>query len=119
LHIHTAGAQLPRSLCARRVLHAGTRSPTRTRAACAAAAAHACALTPEPTLLRWPHKQSGAAAVCGRIQSVLQAIQLVNTLTQQLDIHAAMESVRSVALELLECDRVTLFLLLESQQELR
>jgi GAF domain-containing protein len=49
----------------------------------------------------------------------LQAIQLINTLTQELDIHAAMESVRHVALELLECERVTLFLIIESRQELR
>jgi GAF domain-containing protein len=48
-----------------------------------------------------------------------QAIQLINTLTQELDIHAAMESVRHVALELLECERVTLFLIIESRQELR
>lgn len=48
-----------------------------------------------------------------------QAITLVNTLTKELDIHAAMESVRQVALELLECDRVTLFLVIESRQELR
>lgn len=48
-----------------------------------------------------------------------QAIQLINTLTQELDIHAAMESVRHVALELLECERVTLFLVNESRQELR
>jgi hypothetical protein len=49
----------------------------------------------------------------------LQAIQLINTLTKELDIHAAMESVRHVALELLECERVTLFLVIESRQELR
>lgn len=50
---------------------------------------------------------------------LLQAIQLVNTLTKELDIHAAMESVRHVALELLQCERVTLFLVIESRQELR
>lgn len=49
----------------------------------------------------------------------MQAIQLVNTLTKELDIHAAMESVRHVALELLECDKVTLFLVIESRKELR
>jgi GAF domain-containing protein len=48
-----------------------------------------------------------------------QAIQLINTLTKELDIHAAMQSVRHVALELLECERVTLFLIIESRQELR
>jgi hypothetical protein len=48
-----------------------------------------------------------------------QAIQLINTLTKELDIHAAMESVRHVALELLECDKVTLFVVIESRQELR
>lgn len=50
-----------------------------------------------------------------------QAIQLVNHsgLTRELDIHAAMESVRAVALELLECERVTLFLVIEARQELR
>jgi hypothetical protein len=54
-----------------------------------------------------------------RLAAVLQAIQLINTLTKELDIHAAMESVRHVALELLECERVTLFLVIESRQELR
>lgn len=49
----------------------------------------------------------------------MQAIKLINTLTKELDIHAAMESVRHVALELLECERVTLFLIIESRQELR
>jgi hypothetical protein len=51
--------------------------------------------------------------------TIKQAIHIINTLTKELDIHAAMESVRHVALELLECERVTLFLINELRQELR
>ena len=40
-------------------------------------------------------------------------------LSVTLDINATMESVRSVALELLDCERVTLFLVFERRKELR
>lgn len=49
----------------------------------------------------------------------MQAIDLINKLAVELDIDAAMRSVRDCALELLECDRVTLFLIIESRRELR
>jgi hypothetical protein len=49
----------------------------------------------------------------------VQAIDLINKLAVELDIDAAMCSVRNCALELLECDRVTLFLIIESRRELR
>jgi hypothetical protein len=44
---------------------------------------------------------------------------MINKLAVELDIEAAMRSVRDCALELLECDRVTLFLIIESRHELR
>eukprot|EP00882_Tetradesmus_deserticola_P024848 GHRQ01027179.1.p2 GENE.GHRQ01027179.1~~GHRQ01027179.1.p2 ORF type:complete len:158 (+),score=36.87 GHRQ01027179.1:621-1094(+) len=49
----------------------------------------------------------------------LQAIDLINKLAVELDIDAAMRSVRDCALELLECDKVTLFLIIEPRRELR
>ncbi|KIY94196.1 cGMP-dependent 3',5'-cyclic phosphodiesterase [Monoraphidium neglectum] len=52
-------------------------------------------------------------------KSLLRAIQLINRLTLELNVHEAMRSVRQVALELLECERVTLFLVLRSKRELR
>jgi hypothetical protein len=48
-----------------------------------------------------------------------QAIQLINQLTLELDVHDAMRSVRQVALELLDCERVTLFLINRGRGELR
>ncbi|WIA12087.1 hypothetical protein OEZ85_012163 [Tetradesmus obliquus] len=53
------------------------------------------------------------------VQSLCKAIDLINKLAVELDIDAAMRSVRDCALELLECDRVTLFLIIESRRELR
>lgn len=49
----------------------------------------------------------------------MQAIAVINQLAGELDINSAMQNVRQVALELLECDRVTLFLIFERRQELR
>ncbi len=49
----------------------------------------------------------------------MQAIELINHLALELDVDSAMDSVRNVVLELLECDRVTLFLILEHRHELR
>lgn len=44
---------------------------------------------------------------------------MVNHLAAELDIHAAMANVRQVALELLDCDKVSLFLTFERRGELR
>lgn len=44
---------------------------------------------------------------------------VINHLAVELDISSAIETVRNFALELLDCDKVTLFLLFERLQELR
>lgn len=44
---------------------------------------------------------------------------MLNQLAAELDIHTAMQNVRQVALELLDCERVTLFLIFERRKELR
>lgn len=51
--------------------------------------------------------------------NLMQAITVINKLAVELDIDAAMSSVRQVALDLLECDRVSLFLIIDSRRELR
>lgn len=48
-----------------------------------------------------------------------QAIGVLNKIAAELDILNAMQSVRQVALELLDCERVTLFLIFERRNELR
>lgn len=48
-----------------------------------------------------------------------QAVNVINHLAVSLDIAAAMESVRDVALQLLNCDKVTLFLVFDRHKELR
>ncbi|KXZ43213.1 hypothetical protein GPECTOR_97g751 [Gonium pectorale] len=50
---------------------------------------------------------------------ILQAITVLNQLAAELDIHTAMQNVRQVALELLDCERVTLFLIFDRRGELR
>ncbi|GBG00359.1 cAMP phosphodiesterase [Raphidocelis subcapitata] len=52
-------------------------------------------------------------------KSLLRAIELVSKLTLELNVHDAMRNVRQVALDLLQCERVTLFLILRCKQELR
>lgn len=49
----------------------------------------------------------------------VQAVEVINQLAVELDIHAAIDNVRKVAVQLLECERVTLFLINEPRQELR
>ena len=49
----------------------------------------------------------------------LQAVGIINHLAIRLRIDAAMASVRDAALELLECERVSLFLVFERRKELR
>jgi GAF domain-containing protein len=49
----------------------------------------------------------------------MQALELTNRLAAELDIHAAMDSVRRVAAELLRCEDVRLFLVADARQELR
>ncbi|KAF6255057.1 hypothetical protein COO60DRAFT_253612 [Scenedesmus sp. NREL 46B-D3] len=59
------------------------------------------------------------STLCMDVQSLYKAIDLINKLVVELDIDAAMRSVRDCALELLECEKVTLFLIIESRRELR
>ncbi|KAG1670017.1 hypothetical protein FOA52_011173 [Chlamydomonas sp. UWO 241] len=51
--------------------------------------------------------------------NLVKAVGVLNQLAVSLDIHTALASVQKVALELLDCDRVTLFLVFEQLQELR
>ena len=44
-----------------------------------------------------------------------KALDVINRLALELDIHSAMQHVRAVALELLDCERVTLFLSLDGK----
>lgn len=48
-----------------------------------------------------------------------KAVRLVNELTLELDVNGAMRRVRAAALELLGCERVTLFLVSRARRELR
>lgn len=49
----------------------------------------------------------------------MQAIEVINHLAVELDIRTAMDHVHDVALELLECEKVTLFLTFDRRRELR
>ncbi|GAX82496.1 hypothetical protein CEUSTIGMA_g9923.t1 [Chlamydomonas eustigma] len=53
------------------------------------------------------------------LSSLIKAVHVINHLAVSLDIEEAMKSVRMVVLELLDCERVTLFLVFERQKELR
>ncbi|MEW5299350.1 MAG: hypothetical protein WDW36_002376 [Sanguina aurantia] len=60
--------------------------------------------------------------LCGlraEVDSLQKAITIINHLAAELDIHSAMDTVRNVAQELLDCDRVTNFLIFDRLQELR
>ncbi len=48
-----------------------------------------------------------------------QAISIINHLAAELDIHTAMNNVRQVVLEMLQCEKVTLFLVFDRRRELR
>ena len=48
-----------------------------------------------------------------------QAISVINQLCCELDINIAVESIRAVALQLLDCEKVTLFLVFERRKEIR
>lgn len=48
-----------------------------------------------------------------------KAIKVINHLAVELDVDLAVESMRKCVLELLECEKVTLFLINEGLQELR
>lgn len=48
-----------------------------------------------------------------------KSVSVINHLAMSLDIDTALDSVKEVALELLDCDRVTLFLVFEQLRELR
>lgn len=49
----------------------------------------------------------------------LQAVGVMNQLALELDINSAVDNIRDVVLELLNCERVTLFLVDTGQKELR
>lgn len=49
----------------------------------------------------------------------LQAVAIMNQLALELDINMAVDNVRAILLELLNCERVTLFLVDLQQKELR
>ncbi|KAG2432321.1 hypothetical protein HYH02_013041 [Chlamydomonas schloesseri] len=59
------------------------------------------------------------AQLQAELDSLHKAIGVLNKIAAELDIHTAMQSVRQVALELLDCERVTLFLIFERRHELR
>ena len=44
---------------------------------------------------------------------------MINHLAVSLDIDCAMDAIRKACLELLDCDRVTLYLIFEKQKEIR
>lgn len=48
-----------------------------------------------------------------------QAVGVMNQLALELDINSAVDNIRDVVLELLNCERVTLFLVDNQQKELR
>ena len=50
---------------------------------------------------------------------LLQAVGVMNQLALELDINSAVDNIRDVVLELLNCERVTLFLVDNQQKELR
>ena len=49
----------------------------------------------------------------------IQAVGVMNQLALELDINSAVDNIRDVVLELLHCERVTLFLVDSQQKELR
>lgn len=49
----------------------------------------------------------------------MQAVGVMNQLALELDINSAVDNIRDVVLELLHCERVTLFLVDSQQKELR
>ncbi|GFH15006.1 phosphodiesterase [Haematococcus lacustris] len=53
------------------------------------------------------------------LEGLLKAINIINRLTVEVDVMEALNSVRQVAVELLDCEVVTLFLVFESRKELR
>ncbi|PNW74351.1 hypothetical protein CHLRE_13g605100v5 [Chlamydomonas reinhardtii] len=59
------------------------------------------------------------AQLQAELDSLHKAIGVLNKIAAELDILNAMQSVRQVALELLDCERVTLFLIFERRNELR
>ncbi|GLC43173.1 hypothetical protein PLESTB_000855000 [Pleodorina starrii] len=63
--------------------------------------------------------QTKVVQLQAELNSLHKAITVLNQLAAELDIHTAMQNVRQVALELLDCERVTLFLIFERRRELR
>ncbi len=54
-----------------------------------------------------------------QLDNLMKAVTVINHLAVSLDINAALESVQKVALEMLDCDRVTMFLVFDRLMELR
>lgn len=50
---------------------------------------------------------------------VWKAIKVINKLSSEVNIETAMNNAREIALELLDCEKVTLFLVDEVKKELR
>lgn len=53
------------------------------------------------------------------VRSLYKAIAVINHLAVELDVESALESVKQCTRELLECEKVTVFLVNESRQEIR
>lgn len=60
-----------------------------------------------------------SSAAKDEVVGLHKAIAVMSQLAVELDIHSAMTSVRHVALELLDCERVTMFLIIDGKDELR
>ncbi|KAG1667446.1 hypothetical protein FOA52_012201 [Chlamydomonas sp. UWO 241] len=63
--------------------------------------------------------QPDADALRAELTALTKVVSMVNRLALSMDIDDAMDSVRDGALELLNCEVVSLFLVFEGQQELR
>ncbi len=59
------------------------------------------------------------AALEAELTSLSKAVKVINHLATELDVDEAMARMRRVVLEILDCERVTLFLVFERQKELR
>ena len=85
--------------------------------------AHACR-PPQPLPL--PSRPQQSLSSCHALAPAytaaawgLQAVAIMNQLALELDINMAVDNVRAILLELLNCERVTLFLVDLQQKELR
>ncbi|DBA78314.1 TPA: hypothetical protein ACH3X2_008259 [Trebouxia sp. C0005] len=61
----------------------------------------------------------GARKMRNELDNLYKAVGVMNQLALELDINSAVDNIRDVVLELLHCERVTLFLVDNQQKELR